>query len=187
MAGLTYNRRMPDADRLTIASLTPADVDAYRRVRLRALAEHPEAFRSNAEEEAAKPLSWWTARLAPREQSGAAFFGARTQSCELVGTAGLLFESRRNTRHTATVVGIYVAPEHAGRGLGARLLAACIDLARADDCIEILYLTVTSTNAAAIRLYERSGFTVYGREPRSMRIGGRTFDKLLMALAIRPE
>jgi len=28
---------------------------------------------------------------------------------------------------------------------------------------------------------------VYGREPRSMRIGGRTFDKLLMALAIRPE
>ena len=178
---------MPHADRLTIAALTPADVDEYRRLRLRALAENPESFRSNAEEEAAKPLSWWTERLAPREQSGAAFCGAWTGARELVGTAGLLFEARRNTRHTATIVGMYVAPERAGRGLGARLLGACLDLARADAGIEMLYLTVTSTNAAAIRLYERTGFVVYGREPRSMRIGNRTFDKLLMALAIRPE
>ena len=178
---------MPDADHLPIAPLTPSDVAEYRRVRLRALAENPESFRSNADEEAAKPLSWWTERLAPREQSDAAFFGAWTGARELIGTSGLLFESRRNTRHTATIVGMYVAPEHAARGVGARLLGACIDLARADACIEILYLTVTSTNAAAIRLYERSGFVVYGREPRSMRIDDRTFDKLLMALPIRPE
>jgi hypothetical protein len=32
---------MPDADAITIAPHTPADVDDYRRVRLRALAEHP--------------------------------------------------------------------------------------------------------------------------------------------------
>lgn len=178
---------MPAADPFTIARLTPADVGEYRRVRLRALGENPESFRSNAEEEAAKPLAWWHQRLAPREQSDAAFFGAWNGAHELVGTAGLLFEARRHTRHTATVVGMYVAPEHAGRGLGARLLGACIDLARADAGIEMLYLTVTSTNAGAIRLYERAGFVAYGREPRSMRIGDRTFDKLLMALAIRPE
>lgn len=178
---------MRDADHLTIAPLMPSDVAEYRRVRLRALAENPESFRSNADEEAAKPLAWWNARLAPRQQSDTAFFGAWTGARELIGTAGLLFESRRNTRHTATIVGMYVAPEHAARGVGARLLGACIDLARTDPCIEILYLTVTSTNAPAIRLYERTGFVVYGREPRSMRIGDRTFDKLLMALAIRPE
>ena len=67
---------MPVADPFTIARLAPADVEAYRRVRLRALGENPESFRSNAEEEAAKPLSWWHQRLAPREQSDAAFFGA---------------------------------------------------------------------------------------------------------------
>ena len=184
---VTYNRRMPFADRVTTAPLTPAHVAEYRRLRLRALAEHPESFRSDAEEEAARPLSWWHERLAPRAQSNAVFFGAWTAGSELVGTAGLLFETRRNVRHTATIVGMYVAPEHAGRGIGARLLAACIDLARSDDWLEMLYLTVTSTNAGAIRLYERSGFTAYGREPRSMRIGDRTFDKLLMALHIRPE
>lgn len=178
---------MPHSDHLTIAPLTPADVDEYRRVRLRALAGNPESFRSNAEEEAAKPLSWWHERLAPRNPPESVFFGAWTGARELVGTSGVLFEARRNTRHTATIVGMYVAPEHAGHGVGARLLGACIDVARADACIEMLYLTVTATNATAIRLYERSGFVVYGREPRSMRIGDRTFDKLLMAMTIRPE
>ena len=50
----------------------------------------------------------------------------------LVGTAGLLFETRRKVRHTATLVGMYVMPEHAGRGIGARLLDACVDVARAE-------------------------------------------------------
>lgn len=178
---------MSDPAAIAIAPLTPADVAEYRRVRLRALADNPESFRSNAEEEAAKPIEWWNERLAPRHRSNAAFFGAWNDSHALVGTAGLLFETRRTTRHTATVVGMYVMPEHAGRGIGARLLGACIDLARADPHIEILYLTVTSTNAEAIRLYERTGFVAYGCEPRSMRIGERTFDKLMMALTIRPE
>jgi len=178
---------MPVVDAAVIAPLTAVDVDAYRCVRLRALTDHPESFRSNAEEEAAKPIAWWRDRLAPRATSSAAFFGAWTPARQLIGTAGLLFETRRTTRHTATIVGMYVMPEHAGRGLGARLLDACIDLARADPSIEILYLTVTSTNAGAIRLYERTGFVAYGREPRSMRIGERTFDKLLMSKLLRPE
>ena len=177
---------MTDAAAVTVALLTRSDVDEYRRVRLRALAEHPEAFRSDAEEEAAKPLHWWEARLAPRAESHGAFFGAWTAARRLVGTAGLLLETRRKVCHTASIVGMYVAPEHAGRGLGARLLDACIDDARANPTLEVPYLTVTSTNSGAIRLYERTGFVAYGLEPCSMRLGDRTFDKLMMALTLRP-
>jgi RimJ/RimL family protein N-acetyltransferase len=177
---------MSDAAAITVALLTPSDVDEYRRVRLRALAEHPEAFRSDAEEEAAKPQQWWAARLAPRAESHGAFFGAWTAARRLVGTAGLLFETRRKVCHTATIVGMYVTPECTGQGLGARLLDACIDVARADPALEVLYLTVTSTNSSAIRLYERTGFVAYGLEPRSMRLGDRAFDKVMMALHLRP-
>jgi RimJ/RimL family protein N-acetyltransferase len=184
---LPYNAPMDATAAICIALLTPADVAEYRRVRLRALGEHPEAFRSDATAEAAKPIGWWEERLAPREQSNATFFGAWTPARQLVGTAGLLFETRRTTRHTASIVGMYVAAEHGGRGVGARLLDACIDLAHSDACLEILYLTVTSTNTGAIRLYERAGFVPYGCEPRSMRIGDRTFDKLLMSLPLQPE
>ena len=177
---------MSGACAVTVALLTPSAVVEYRRVRLRALAEHPDAFRSDAAEEAAKPLGWWEERLAPRAVSGAAFFGAWTAPRRLVGTAGLLFETRRKVRHTATIVGMYVMPEHAGSGIGACLLDACVELARADPSLEMLYLTVTSTNAGAIRLYERTGFVAYGLEPRSMRIGERALDKLMMALHLRP-
>lgn len=177
---------MTEAAAVTIALLTPRDVDEYRRVRLRALAEHPEAFRSDAEEEAAKPTRWWEERLAPRTESHGAFLGAWTAGHRLVGMAGLLFETRRKVRHTAKLVGMYVTSEHAGRGTGARLLDACVDVARADAALEILYLTVTSTNSGAIRLYERSGFVAYGLEPRAMRLGDRAFDKLMMALHLRP-
>jgi len=176
---------MTDAAAITVALLTPSDVDEYRRVRLRALAEHPEAFRSDVEEEAAKPMRWWAERLAPRAESHATFVGAWTAARRLVGTAGLLLETRRKVCHTATLVGMYVTPEHAGRGIGARLLDACIDLVRAEPSVEILYLTVTSTNAGAIRLYERAGFSAYGLEPRAMRLGDRAFDKLMMALHLR--
>jgi ribosomal protein S18 acetylase RimI-like enzyme len=177
---------MNDAAAIAVALLTPTDADEYRRVRLRALAEHPEAFRSDAEEEAARPMRWWQERLAPRTESSAAFVGAWTAPRRLIGTAGLLFESRRKVCHTATLVGMYVMPEHAGRGIGARLLDACVEVARAEPSVEILYLTVTSTNSGAIRLYERTGFVAYGLEPRAMRVGDRTFDKLMMALHLRP-
>jgi ribosomal protein S18 acetylase RimI-like enzyme len=177
---------MTDAAAITVALLTPSDVDEYRRVRLRALAEHPEAFRSDAEEEAARPTRWWEERLAPRTRSHGLFYGAWAAGRRLVGTAGLLFEARRKVCHTATIVGMYVAPEHAGRGIGARLLDACVEVARAEPSLEILYLTVTSTNSSAIRLYERTGFVAYGLEPGSMRLGDRTFDKLMMALRLRP-
>lgn len=177
---------MTDAAAITVALLTPSDVDEYRRVRLRALAEHPEAFRSDAEAEAAKSMRWWEERLAPRTESHAAFVGAWTAARRLVGTAGLVLETRRKVCHTATLVGMYVMPEHAGHGIGARLLDACVDVARAEPSVEILYLTVTSTNSGAIRLYERTGFVAYGLEPRAMRLGDRTFDKLMMALHLRP-
>lgn len=131
-------------------------------------------------------MSWWQARLAPREVSGAAFFGAWTPAHELIGTAGLLFESRRKTLHTASLVGMFVAAAHAGHGVGGALLTACTDCARADPRLDFVYLTVTSGNAGAIRLYERAGFRVYGCEPGSMKLDGRAYDKLMMALALRP-
>jgi RimJ/RimL family protein N-acetyltransferase len=170
-----------------ISQLTPIDVAEYRRVRLRALEDHPEAFRSSRDEEAARPVSWWEARLAPRQVSGCSFFGAWTPARDLVGTAGLVFDARSKTLHTAKLVGMYVVPEHVGRGVAAQLLAACIAFARADPLLEILYLTVTSTNAGAIRLYARAGFRSYGCEPSSMKIGQRSFDNLMMSLALRPE
>ena len=49
----------------------------------------------------------------------------------------------------------------------------------------MLTLTVTAGNAPAVRLYESSGFSVYGTLPRAIRLGSDDYrDKLHMVLAL---
>jgi ribosomal protein S18 acetylase RimI-like enzyme len=61
---------------------------------------------------------------------------------------------------TAQIQGVFVPPEHRGRGLGTTAMAACCALAF--DRHPNLSLYVNDFNAPAIALYERIGF---GREP----------------------
>jgi RimJ/RimL family protein N-acetyltransferase len=55
-------------------------------------------------------------------------------------------------------------------------------LAQARSAVEEVRLSVTTSNAAAVRLYARLGFRPYGVEPRALKIGGEYHDELLMAL-----
>jgi RimJ/RimL family protein N-acetyltransferase len=47
--------------------------------------------------------------------------------------------------------------------------------------MRLVQLGVVTTNASAIRLYLRCGFTVYGVEPESIQHNGIYYDELLMA------
>jgi ribosomal protein S18 acetylase RimI-like enzyme len=59
-------------------------------------------------------------------------------------------------------LGMAVAREHRGRGVGSALLAGCIEQARALGW-RALSLSVEDGNAAARALYEHHGFVVVGR------------------------
>jgi arylformamidase len=166
-----------------IRVLATVDAPAYRELRLRALREHPDAFRSDADQEAAKPLADTEKRLAGAES---VFFGAFDDD-RLIGAVGLGFESRIKVRHVAHVIGLYVVPEATQRGVGRTLIDALIEHARTRAELEALTLTVTSDNARAVRLYESAGFITHGREPHTMKVGGTSYDKTMMRLALRPE
>jgi len=87
---------------------------------------------------------------------------------------------RTKVRHRGHVVGMYVVPERARRGIGRALLDAQIDRARAIPGLAGLTLTVTAGNDGARTLYERAGFVVVGRDPDAVRVGVASYDKLLM-------
>lgn len=59
---------------------------------------------------------------------------------------------------------IYLAPEVTGRGYGASLIGAALELARSRDQASV-WLEVLRTNTGGRRMYERSGFTVIGERP----------------------
>ena len=151
---------------LEIRPLAPADAALYREMRLRGLREHPEAFTSSYEEDSLKPPEAMEARLASQRNS---FWGA-FRGRELCGAVGLEREGRAKVLHRAKVVGMYVVPEAAGQGIGARLLQALLARARAEG-LESLVLTVTEGNDAARSLYERCGFRSFGIEPRAIKVG----------------
>lgn len=170
-----------------IRRLTLSDAPAYRALRLRAFHDHPEAFTSSYEEEAGKPLSHAQERLAL--DSPAWFWGAFVldpllPARRLVGSVGFEQGQRLKTRHKAVVLGMFVAPEQARRGLGRALLDALLTEARAST-LELLVLTVTCGNHGAEQLYLDAGFASYGIEPGAIKIAHQRFDKNHMFLRLR--
>jgi RimJ/RimL family protein N-acetyltransferase len=162
-----------------IRRLTPQDSASFQAVRLAALQDAPSAFGSSFEEERSFPSSVIEARLALKPDRGP--FGAFDGE-ELVGLVALGRESMQKLAHKALVWGMYVKPEHRGKGIGKALLREALSLARSVPEVVQVNLSVNAANASAIRLYEAAGFKAFGREPRAMRINGEFHDELHMYL-----
>ena len=79
-------------------------------------------------------------------------------------------------------VGMMVLRHLQGQGIGRRLLAACVTQVQSTSGLELLTLSVTSTNAAAIGLYQSAGFTRYGTLVHAIKLGERYHNKDLMVL-----
>ena len=161
-----------------IRRLSASDAAAYRDLRLGGLRAHPEAFGASWEDEAAEPLAWFQDRL----DRNVIFGGGVADASELGGGAGFYSPGGAKQRHKGVLWGMFVQPQARGTGLGAALVTRVLEHARAT--VEEVRLTVVSTNAAAIRLYERAGFERYGLERRALKVGGDYHDEVLMALSL---
>jgi ribosomal-protein-alanine N-acetyltransferase len=83
------------------------------------------------------------------------------------------------------IANLAVAPGARGRGVGATLLDAAIEVARARG-VAAVFLEVRESNAAARRLYASRGFTEIGRRRHYYR--RPTEDALVLRLTVeRPE
>ena len=120
-----------------------------RETRLRALATDPRAFGATLEEESALPEDEWRARAAgaPGRVALVAERGGRW--------AGIA--SARDDGGAVEVLGLWVAPEARGLGVGRALLEAAGDWAKARGAARLV-LWVNGENAHALRLYEACGY-----------------------------
>ena len=159
---------------IVIRQLRPADAEAYRSLRLSGLAESPEAFGSDFATESTSPVEAFAKTVETLYVAGA-FDGEH-----LVAVAGFRPLEREKTRHRGDIWGGYVAPEARGKGRGRRILEHILDHARGR--VQQVHLSVTTTNAPAVALYEHLGFTSYGTAPRARMVNGRYLDEHLMVL-----
>lgn len=102
---------------------------------------------------------------------------------EVVGQLTLEGGKRHHVRHAATL-GITVAQEWRGQGIGRRMMAHAIEWARAGGLITRIELHVFARNEDAIRLYESFGFEHEGRRRRAVHRDGQYVDDLVMSLLL---
>jgi ribosomal protein S18 acetylase RimI-like enzyme len=168
---------------LVIRALDAADLADYKGLRDEMLAAHPEAFTSDAATEALRPADDYAHRLGFEHREGGQFLLGAWLGGRVVGAIGCERDERVKVRHIGHVIGMMVRPAARRRGVGTKLLVACIDQAQSAG-LELLTLTVTAGNASAVQLYERHGFVAYGTLRRAIKVGSQYHDKLHMALVL---
>jgi ribosomal protein S18 acetylase RimI-like enzyme len=137
-------------------TVRPDEWRELREIRLRALADAPNAFGATLAEEAADRDEVWQHRA--NRPNGTAVV-AVDASGRLVGMASSGPAPERP--EIAAVYGMWVDPAARGQGLGAAMIGVLADWA-AEAGYESIGLGVTIGNGPAIGLYERLGFTDTG-------------------------
>ncbi len=99
----------------------------------------------------------------------------------IVGWCDILPNTTKGFTHVGHL-GMGVAGDYRGKGVGRRLLNACLALA-AGYGLEKVELEVFSDNIPAVRLYESVGFNVEGLKSNARKLEGRYQDIQLMALS----
>lgn len=164
-----------------IERLRAGDGPRLRAVRLRALADAPDAFGATLEDAERRSLEDWEAQVERLPT-----FVWREGDADLGADRGMV----RGAPHdrdpeAAYLISLWVAPEARGRGVGAALVGEVVAWACGRG-LRRLVLDVAAQNAGARRLYERCGFVATGAtgalpQPRDL------VRELEMALDLVPD
>lgn len=162
--------------------LTPSDAKRYAVFRKRMLTEAPWAFAATVEDDLALDLQFLEKALGEKENAILAI-EATEPTGSLVASAGIFRMKNQTFSNRAKLWGVYVEPDHRGRGLGRTVTAAAVELAGTWEGIGFIDVGVSSDSPEARKLYESLGFVEWDREPETQHNGGR-FDEIHMSLRV---
>jgi len=99
----------------------------------------------------------------------------------IVGNIDLTGADRKMMQHTATI-GMGIIKEWQNVGLGTAFIEEVIDWAQSNKQLELIWLTVFTSNKQGISLYKKMGFVENGIVPMFFKKENIYFDKLTMSL-----
>ncbi len=161
---------------MTYRKLNSGESGIYRAIRLESLSLFPDHYGSTFEREVKK------ARLPYEEyieqQAAGKFVLGAFSGEQLAGICAFFQHEEPRFRHRGAMLQMYVRPGQQGCGIGSSLLEAAIREAFTSPVLEQIVLDVVSANEAAIRMYQKAGFKLYGRMPNYLKREGRYLDLL---------
>jgi GNAT superfamily N-acetyltransferase len=150
-------------DDVSIRRLRADEAALFKSLRLRALADAPDAFAHTYDEIVSKPDAYWEEMT--RSVTGLArhaMFVAEAEAAAVGMAFGTIDRERADRAHLG---GMWVDPRSRGSGVGRALGDAVLAWARERGLADIV-LWVTEGNAKAEALYARLGWTRTGRSDR---------------------
>ncbi len=138
---------------MEVRRLAPDDWERFRRIRLAALLDAPDAFGSTIDEALARREAGWRSQL-----ETLATFVAIMDDVDVGMVRGGPDDA---DPATAFLLSMWVAPSFRGCGVGDRLVRVVIDWARSTG-FSRLVLDVADHNLPAVALYARAGFDPTG-------------------------
>ncbi|MFH2038428.1 MAG: GNAT family N-acetyltransferase [Chloroflexota bacterium] len=150
-----------------IRTITPEEWDTYKHLRLKALADSPDAFARTLAEEQGRSDAEWYDRLAKAANSRWNLPLMAEIDGRPVGLAWGRIE--QSNPDLANLYQMWVAPDSRCHGIGQMLLEAVITWAKQMNA-SYLDLGVTCRDSSAMRLYQRLGFEPVG-QPHPLRPG----------------
>jgi GNAT superfamily N-acetyltransferase len=135
-----------------VRRVTTAEWQALRDIRLRALADAPDAFGTTHAEASTRPEQWWRDWATRSSDGEGQAMMLAWDGADAVGIAGVFAGEG-----VWNVISMWVEAPVRGQGVGRLLLDTVVAWARAHGEGPIR-LSVTDGNDAARRLYERYGF-----------------------------
>ena len=161
-----------------IRELRDHDAEAYVGLRREALLDSPLAFGASLTDDFVSSVEAVRERL--RQAPAWVILGAFQPG--LVGAVGLFRDHHVKSSHKVHLWGMYVVPGHRRQGIAAHLLQAALRHSRLLPGVSWVHLSVSSAAPGARRLYERTGFEVWGTEPEALRHDGQSVVEHHMAL-----
>lgn len=165
--------------------LNDLDAQAFRKLRLDALREFPEAFGMTYAE--AHDTSWpeYLSQFQTEWIAGDSVIFGALQYGKLIGSLGLRRREREKQRHKGYIWIFFVEQHARGIGIGRHLLQAGTQYARRLPELTQIQLSVPMENQSARSLYGSFGFVPFGRERDALKVQDRFVDLELMALQLR--
>ena len=122
--------------------------------------------------------------LADSKGSDSSLFLLAFVEGKLVGELTCRAGSANKAHRHVAALGMSVAADWRGKGIGAQLMKSAIEWARQTNTIKRIELRVFATNERAIRLYTKSGFVQEGVLRKAAFRDGKFHDTVVMALLL---